>query len=107
MSNVFQMAKQALEMRAQMKKLQKQLEEVTSEYENAGVKIVVTGNMRVQSVTMTDEAFTDRVRLERTIRENVNKAIRIAQEKSAKAMSETTKNMGALGEIFQGLKVDD
>ena len=34
MANMFQMAKQALEMRAQMKKLQKQLEAQTSEYEN-------------------------------------------------------------------------
>lgn len=94
MSNMFQMAKQALEMRSQMKKIQKQLEAQTSEYENAGVKVVVTGDMQILSVSMTDEAFVDRVRLERTIKENINKALRLAKEQSAKAMSEMTKNMG-------------
>ena len=100
MANMFQMAKQALEMRTQVKKLQKQLETMTSEYENAGVKVVVSGDMQVVSVTMTDEAFADRVRLERTLKENTNKALRLAKEQSAKMMSEMTKDMGGLGSLF-------
>ena len=100
MANMFQMAKQALEMRAQMKKLQKQLEAQTSEYENAGLKVVVSGDMQIVSVAMTDEAFADRARLERTIKENVNKALRLAKDQSAKAMGEMTKEMGGLGALF-------
>ena len=100
MANMFQMAKQAFEMRSQMKKLQKQLESQTSEYENAGVKVIVTGDMQIVSVTMTDEAFADRARLERTIKENVNKAIRLAKDQSAKMMTEMTKDMGGLGALL-------
>ena len=100
MANMFQMAKQALEMRSQMKKIQKQLEAQTAEYENAGVKVVVSGDMQVVSVSMTDEAFVDRVRLERTFKENVNKALRLAKDQSAKAMAELTKDMGGLGALL-------
>lgn len=101
MANMFQMAKQALEMRSQVKKLQKQLEAQTAEYENAGVKVVVSGDMQVVSVSMTDEAFTDRVRLERTFKENTNKALRIVKDQSAKMMSDLSKEMGGgLGGLF-------
>lgn len=102
MANMFKMAKQALEMRSQVKRIQKQLEEQTYEYENAGVKIVVSGDLQVVSVSMTDLAFSERARLERTIKENTNKALRLAKEASTKMMTEMTKEMGGLGSLLGG-----
>ncbi len=103
MAGMIQKAKQILEMRAQAKKIQKQLEEQTSEYENAGVKIVVTGDMQVVSVTMTEEAFADRVRLERTLKENMNKVLRLSKEQASRSMAEMAKQMGGLGSMLGGM----
>lgn len=101
MANMFQMAKQAMEMRSQMKKLQKQLAAMRYEYENAGVKVAVNGELQILSLELTEEAYTDRVRLQRSLMENINKAIRLAKDGSAKEMASMTEGMG-LGGLLGG-----
>ncbi len=92
MPNMFEMAKEALAMRSQMKKIQKQLEAMTADYSNAGVTVTARGDMSIVSVEMTDEAFVDRVRLQRTITENVNKALKLVKDKATNEMRELTKD---------------
>lgn len=87
MPNMFQMARQAMEMRAQAKKMQKMLTEMTVDYENAGVKVTVNGDMQILSLELSDEAYADRKRLYRTLQENINKAFRMMKEKSAKELA--------------------
>ncbi len=100
MPNMFQMAKQALEMRNKMKRIQKQLAAMTFDYENAGVKVKISGELQIVELSLTEEAFADRVRLQRTLPENINKAIRIAKEGTAKEMANLTKDMGGLGDLI-------
>ena len=95
-NNVFQMAKQAMEMRSQMKKIQKELEGQLTEYENAGVKVTVRGDMTVAALTIAPDAvdITRLDRLERTLLENTNKALKRAKDQAAQQMSSMTKGMG-------------
>ncbi len=98
-NNVFQMAKQAMEMRTQMKRMQKELESQTAEFENAGVKVVVRGDMTLMALTIDPDAvdITRLERLERTVIENTNKALRRVKDQAAKQMSQMTKGMGLDG----------
>lgn len=98
-TNVFQMAKQAMEMRSQMKKVQKELEAQVTDYENAGVKVTVRGDMSVVSITIEPDTIdiTRLDRLERTITENTNKALKKAKDLAAQQMAKMTKGMGLEG----------
>jgi hypothetical protein len=98
-TNVFQMAKQAMEMRSQMKKIQKELEAQITDYENAGVKVTVRGDMSIVSITIEPDTIdiTRLDRLERTIAENANKALKRAKDLAAQQMTKMTKGMGLEG----------
>lgn len=100
MANMFQMAKQAMEMRSQMKKIQKQLAAMKFDYENAGVKVTVSGELQILDLQVSDEAMSDKTRLQRTLPENINKALRVAKEGTAKEMASLTEGMGGLGSLF-------
>lgn len=102
MANMFQMAKQAMEMRSQMKKIQKRLAEMSFDYENAGVRVSVSGDMQITKLELTEESFADRERLQRTLPENINKALRLAREGAAKEMASMTEGMGGLGSLLGG-----
>ena len=57
MPGFFEQAKKAMEMRNQMKRLQREIEEMTKEYENGGVKVVVSGDMVVKSIEIADKSL--------------------------------------------------
>ena len=69
--NFFQQAKQAMELRSQVKKIQKQLESQTVDFENAGVKVTARGDMTIASIGINPEVIdmTRIDKLERTILE--------------------------------------
>ncbi len=105
MSNMFQQAKQLMEMRSQMKKVQKELESVTEEYENSGVKVTARGDMTVVSVKINPEVIdiTRIEKLERTISENTNKALSLVKKHTAEMTQQMLKDnggLGALGSMF-------
>ena len=100
MAGFFEQAKQALARRSKMKKIQRDLELATKEYENAGVKVVVHCDMTVASVAITDPAVLDPARvdrLQRTIVENTNKALHLAKDEAQERMKAATKDMGLGG----------
>ena len=87
-------------MRNQLKKIQRDLEQRTFDYENAGVRISVSGDLSVKSVKILDEELlssgkTDKI--ERTLAENLNKALHLAKDGAQEAMKEATKGMDMSG----------
>ncbi len=97
--NFFQQAKQAMELRSQMKKIQKELESQIVEYENAGVVAAARGDMTLASIRIDPEIIdiTRVDKLERTILENCNKALKKAKDQAAAQMQKMTKEMGLDG----------
>ena len=100
MPGFFEQAKQALQMRNQMKRLQREIEEMTKEYENGGVKVVVTGDMVVKSLEIADKSLLDPAKEEKLVRtftENVNKALTLAKTEAQQRMQAVTKELGLGG----------
>ena len=100
MPGFFEQAKKAMEMRNQMKRLQREIEEMTKEYSNGGVKVVVTGDMVVKSIEIADKSLLDPAKEEkllRTFSENVNKALTLAKNEAQERMKAVTKELGLGG----------
>ena len=97
--NFFQQAKQAMELRSQVKKIQKQLEAQTVDYENAGVKVTARGDLTISAISIKPEVIdiTRLDKLERTILENVNRALKKAKDDASAQMQKMTKEMGLDG----------
>jgi len=100
MPGFFEQAKKAMELRNKMKKVQRELENATQEYSNAGVKVVVTGDIAIKSVEILDDTLLDpakKDKLVRTLVENANKAIHLAKDDAQARMKELTQGMGLGG----------
>ena len=99
MANIFQQAKQMMELRSKMKQIQKELEAQTVEYENAGVAVVARGDMTIASIKINPEVFdTSRIeKLERTIIENANRALVKAKDQASQQMMKRQKELGLDG----------
>ena len=102
MPGFFEQAKQAMQMRNQMKRLQREIEEMTKEYSNGGVRVVVTGDMVVKTIEIADKSLIDPAKEEkllRTFAENVNKALTLAKNEAQERMKAVTKELGLGGMV--------
>ena len=100
MPGFFEQAKQAMQMRNQMKRLQREIEEMTKEYSNGGVRVVVTGDMVVKTIEIADKSLLDPAKEEKLVRtfsENVNKALTLAKTEAQQRMQAVTKELGLGG----------
>jgi DNA-binding YbaB/EbfC family protein len=93
--------KQAQKMQAEMARVQEELKEERVEASAGGgmVKVVMTGDMSLESVTIDPEAVDpdDVEMLQDMVTAAVNEAVRMAQDLSAQRMSSVTGGMGIPG----------
>lgn len=91
-----QQAKKAMELRSQMKKIQKELESQIVEYENGGVVVTARGDMTLASIKIQPDTIDiNRLdRLERLVLDNCNKALKKARDQASSQMQQMTKGMG-------------
>jgi DNA-binding YbaB/EbfC family protein len=91
------MIKQAQQLQAKMEQIQKELEAETVEATSGGgaVKVVVTGQQVVRSVTIEPEAAEDVEMLQDLVLTAVNEAIKKSQELA----------QNRLGELTAGIKI--
>lgn len=93
MINPFKQAGEIKKLRDQANAIQKELSQIEVESEKGRVKVVMTGDMKVQSVQINGEEMKD-------AREAFNEAVDKAQKKSAQKMQQ----MGAgLKDLLGGL----
>ena len=100
MPGFFEQAKQAMQMRNQMKRLQREIEEMTKEYSNGGVRVVVSGDMVVKAIEIVDKDLLSPAKEEKLVRtftENVNKALTLAKNEAQERMKAVTKELGLGG----------
>lgn len=105
MSGFFQQAKQAMELRSKMKKVQKDLENKVVEYENGGVKVKASCDIAITEIKFDTElvALDKLDKLERLILTNTNKAIKLAKDEAAKYTQNAMRDMGGLGGLLGGM----
>jgi nucleoid-associated protein EbfC len=99
--NLQKMMKQAQQMQAKMAQVQEELAGETVEASAGGgtVKVVITGDMQVRSITIDPSAVDpeDVELLQDMVTAAVNEAVRAAQELSAQKMSAVTGGMNIPG----------
>ena len=79
------------ELRKQAQQLQNTLKEISIIEEKGRAKVELTADMKIHSVKINDEEYSD-------LRDALNDAIEKAQKKAAQKMQE----MGGLGNLFGG-----
>lgn len=103
-NNMQNMMKQAQRMQAEMARVQSELkdERVESSVGGGAVKVVMTGELTVESVTIDPGAVdTDDISmLEDMVASAVNEAMRQAQDLAARKMSAVTGGLGLPGGLF-------
>lgn len=106
MANIFEQAKQAIKMRSEQKRLQKEIENIVVEYSNGGIRAVMKGDMTLTSLKFDDDALaelkagkTDRFT---TMMQNVfNGVLKKAKEATQEKMMSMMKE-GGLSNLFGG-----
>ena len=102
--NMQDMMKQAQKMQAQMARVQDELktERVEASVGGGAVRVVMTGEMVVDSVTIDPAAVDpdDVAMLEDMVTAAFNEAIRQAQDLAARKMSAVTGGLGLPGGLF-------
>ena len=101
---IFDQMKQAMQMRNEAKRLQAEIEKITADYENGGIKVTARGDLSITSIKISDETYAevakgDKARFETMLFNVVNGAIknvkRATQEHMAKMMQD-----GGMGGLF-------
>jgi len=97
---MFNKIKTIKDMRDQAKKMQNSLAEITAEGEAAWgkIKVKIDGNQQILEVKIDDEMLKDKIKLQDSIKEAVNDAVKKIQRQMAFKMKE----MGGL-EAFKNL----
>jgi hypothetical protein len=102
--NMQNMLKQAQRMQAEMAKVQEELkdERVEASVGGGAVKVVMTGELSVESVTIEPSAVDpdDVAMLQDLIVAAVNEAVRQAQEVASRKMGAVTGGLGLPGGLF-------
>ena len=99
MANLFEQAKQLMQMRREAKRLQAEIEKITATYSNGGISATVRGDFQLTSLTIAPEALeelkagkTDRFV---TMFQNViNGAIKNVKQTTQQHMQNAMKNGG-------------
>ncbi len=99
MANMFEMMKQATQMRKEMKRLQGEMEKQTAEYANGGITVTARGDMTIQSIQIDPEALRDAKvdKLERLFLQVVNGALKQVKKQTQTQMAAMAKSSGLDG----------
>jgi DNA-binding YbaB/EbfC family protein len=102
MADMFKMMKQAVAMRQQMKRIEKELCKHVAEASSGDVTVVARGDMTIQSVRIAPEALADSrpERLERMVVAAVNNALAVAKKQAGAEMAKLGGGLGGLSEML-------
>ena len=103
---MFDQVKQAMQMRKEAKRIQAEIERLTSEYANGGVSCVVRGDFTVLSIKVSPAALQEVVggkpeRLETMLTTVVNGALKDVKRKTQEAMAKMMQGSG-MGDMLGG-----
>lgn len=102
---IFDQVKQAMEMRSAGKRIQAEIEKITVEYENGGIKAVARGDFTITSITITPETWAEvqkgKVEKFQTMLHTViNGALKGARKATQEQMAKLVQAQGGLGGLF-------
>ncbi|MFH1533815.1 MAG: YbaB/EbfC family nucleoid-associated protein [Nitrospirota bacterium] len=94
---MFEKAKDMYKLQKQARKIKKELKNTHIEAEHEGVTVTINGEQEVVKIEITDEALTDKKKLEDSLLKATNKAIKKSQQIGAEMMKEVMGDLNLPG----------
>ena len=102
---MFDQVREAMKMRSEAKKLEAQIKQITAEYSNGGITVVARGDMSIEKIAITPEAYEEvkagkPARFETMLFNVVNGALKKVRETTQMEMAKLMQANGGLGGLF-------
>jgi DNA-binding protein YbaB len=102
---MFDQVKQAMQMRSEAKRIEAEIKKITAEYSNGGITVVAKGDMTIEKIAVTPEAYDEvkagkPARFETTLFNVVNGALKKARETTQQMMMKQMQAAGGMGGLF-------
>lgn len=94
---MFEKAKDMYKLQKQARKIKKELKNTHIEAEHEGVTVTINGEQEVVKIEITDEALTNKSKLEDNLLKATNKAIKKSQQIGAEMMKEVMGDLNLPG----------
>ena len=97
--------KEAMKMRGEAKRIEAEIKKITAEYSNGGITVVAKGDMTIEKIAITPEAYEEvkagkPARFETMLFNTVNGALKRAREATQQEMAKMMQAGGGLGGLF-------
>ena len=102
---MFDQVKQAMQMRSEAKRIEAEIKKITAEYSNGGITVVAKGDMTIEKIAVTPEAYDEvkagkPARFETMLFNVVNGALKKARETTQQMMRKQMQAAGGMGGLF-------
>ena len=97
--------REAMKMRSEAKRIEAEIKKITAEYSNGGITVVAKGDMTIEKIAITPEAYDEvkkdkPARFETMLFNVVNGALKKARETTQQEMAKMMQANGGLGGLF-------
>ena len=102
---MFDQVREAMKMRSEAKKIEAEIKKITAEYSNGGITVVAKGDMTIDKMAITPEAYEEvkagkPARFETMLFNVVNGALKKARETTQQEMAKLMQANGGFGGLF-------
>ena len=102
---MFDQVREAMKMRSEAKKIEAEIKKITAEYSNGGITVVAKGDMTIDKIAITPEAYEEvkagkPARFETMLFNVVNGALKKARETTQQEMAKLMQTNGGFGGLF-------
>ncbi len=97
--------KEAMKMRSEAKRIEAEIKKITAEYANGGITVVARGDMTIEKIAITPEAYEEvkrgkPERFETMLFNVVNGALKRVRETTQAEMAKMMQSSGGMGGLF-------
>ena len=102
---MFDQVREAMKMRSEAKKIEAEIKKISAEYANGGITVVAKGDMTIDKIAITPEAYEEvkagkPARFETMLFNVVNGALKKARETTQQEMAKLMQANGGFGGLF-------
>ena len=102
---MFDQVREAMKMRSEAKRIEAEIKKITAEYSNGGITVIAKGDMTIDKIAITPEAYEEvkagkPARFETMLFNVVNGALKKAREMTQQEMAKLMQANGGLGGLF-------
>ena len=102
---IFDQVREAMKMRSEAKRIEAEIKKISVEYSNGGITVVAKGDMTIERIAITPEAYEEvkkgkPERFETMLFNVVNGALKRARETTQQEMARLMRESGGVGGLF-------